>query len=179
MFLRPRLSSPAHVTLPLGGIIFISGLLIGGLLVRAISPPNAGPRAGERFEPRPAAGNESRLSTDVLRVIDGDTFEARVHVWPGIDITTKVRLRGIDAPEMKANCRDEALRADASRMALQTMLSQGGVTVARVSPDKYGGRVVADAATRATADVSSAMLEAGHARRYNGGRRESWCNRSD
>jgi len=28
---------------------------------------------------------------EVLRVIDGDTFEARVHLWPGLDITTKIR----------------------------------------------------------------------------------------
>ena len=35
---------------------------------------------------------------DVMRVIDGDTFDARVRAWPGIEIATKVRLRDIDAP---------------------------------------------------------------------------------
>jgi endonuclease YncB( thermonuclease family) len=35
---------------------------------------------------------------EVLRVLDGDTFEARVRLWPGLDVTTKVRLRGVDAP---------------------------------------------------------------------------------
>ena len=39
---------------------------------------------------------------EVLRVIDGDTFEARVRIWPGMDVTTKVRLRGIDAAELHA-----------------------------------------------------------------------------
>jgi endonuclease YncB( thermonuclease family) len=39
-----------------------------------------------------------RIVTDVLRVIDGDTFEARIRIWPGHDVTTKVRLRDIDAP---------------------------------------------------------------------------------
>jgi endonuclease YncB( thermonuclease family) len=38
---------------------------------------------------------------EVLEVLDGDTFDARVHVWPGLDITIRVRLRGIDAPEPK------------------------------------------------------------------------------
>jgi hypothetical protein len=44
-----------------------------------------------------------------------------------------------------------------------------------VSLDKYGGRVLADAATRATADVSAALLRAGLVRDYGGGRREGWC----
>ena len=30
---------------------------------------------------------------NVLYVIDGDTFEARVRIWPGTEVTTKVRLR--------------------------------------------------------------------------------------
>ena len=46
------------------------------------------------------AGNpDVRHPVDVVRTIDGDTFEARVHLWPGLDMTTRVRLRGIDAPE--------------------------------------------------------------------------------
>lgn len=154
-------------------MIFIAGFAAGMISARGLPE-----RPTRQFDQMPAAapaGADSRLAADVLRVIDGDTFEARVHVWPGIDITTKVRLRGIDAPEMKANCRDEAVRADAAKIALQTMLSQGGVTISRVGLDKYGGRVVADAATRSTTDVSSNLLDAGHARRYNGGRRESWC----
>ena len=44
---------------------------------------------------------------EALRVLDGDTFEARVRVWPGFDVTTRVRLRGIDAPEMRARCRED------------------------------------------------------------------------
>ena len=47
---------------------------------------------------------------EILRVIDGDTFEARVRVWPGLDITTKVRLRGIDAPELRAHCEGERVK---------------------------------------------------------------------
>jgi endonuclease YncB( thermonuclease family) len=110
-----------------------------------------------------------------LRVIDGDTFEARVHLWPGLYATTRVRLRGIDAPEMKARCAEERIKAEAARDELRTILDQGEVAIARVSFDKYGGRVVADASTRSTPDVSSALLKADLVRAYNGGRREDWC----
>jgi endonuclease YncB( thermonuclease family) len=111
----------------------------------------------------------------VLRVIDGDTFEARVRAWPGIDITTRVRLRGIDAPELGgARCADERTKAEAARDALKTMLAEGDVVVMRVGIEKYG-RALADAATRATPDVSAAMLANGLARPYAGSRRQGWC----
>lgn len=112
---------------------------------------------------------------EVLRVIDGDTFEARVRVWPGLDVDTHVRLRGIDAAELHARCADELAKAQAARAALQILLDQGGVTVARVGVDKYGGRVDAVVATRGTGDVSAAMLQGGWARAYNGHKRGSWC----
>ena len=112
---------------------------------------------------------------EVLRVLDGDTFEARVHVWPGMQITTRVRLRGIDAPELRARCDDEREKALAAREALARLLAQGAVGIARVGQDKYGGRVDADVSTARTPDVSAAMLQGGFARPYSGGRRESWC----
>ncbi len=31
-----------------------------------------------------------RHPADVVRTIDGDTFEATVHPWPGLDMTTRV-----------------------------------------------------------------------------------------
>ena len=114
-------------------------------------------------------------SAEVVRVIDGDTFEARVHLWPGLDITTRVRLRGIDAPEFKARCTEERVKAEAARDALRAILDQGEVGISRVMLDKYGGRVVADASTRATPNVSSALLSVGAARRYSGGHRDGWC----
>jgi endonuclease YncB( thermonuclease family) len=120
----------------------------------------------------PIAG---RYPAEVLRVIDGDTFEARVHVWPGIAITTKVRLRGIDAPEMRARCEHERIKAEAARDALRAMLVAGAVAISSVSLDKYGGRVDADASTPRTPNISQAMLAAGKARPYARRRRKSWC----
>jgi endonuclease YncB( thermonuclease family) len=116
-----------------------------------------------------------RHSVDIVRVIDGDTFEARVHLWPGLDMTTRVRLRGIDAPEMKSACADELRMAQAATEALNLLLADGDVAIFNIGPDKYNGRVVADAATPRTPSVSSALLAAGHARAYQGGKRSGWC----
>jgi endonuclease YncB( thermonuclease family) len=112
---------------------------------------------------------------EVLRVNDGDTFEARVHVWPGMQVTTKVRLRGIDAAEFRARCAEEYRLAGAARDALARLLAEGGVTIGRIDFDKYGGRVVANASTRNTPDISDALLKMGLVRAYDGGRRDGWC----
>ena len=182
MFLTPRLSATRQGgTLVLAGLIFALGFAAGSGLLSLRSAPaiESGPArpAGEA-----ARGNPLRAVTgaghpaEVLKVNDGDTFEARVLVWPGMQITTKVRLRGIDMPELKARCAEEYRRADAAHEALRALLATGGVTVRNVGIDKYGGRVLADVATSNTADVSAVMLQSGHARPYEGGRRESWCD---
>jgi endonuclease YncB( thermonuclease family) len=122
-----------------------------------------------------APGTPLAYPAEVLRIIDGDTFEARVHVWPGLDVTTKIRLRNIDAPELHARCPDELAKAQAARTALETMLGAGAVTISRVGIDKYGGRVDALVAAHDTPDISMALLNGGFARSYDGGRRGSWC----
>jgi hypothetical protein len=54
----------------------------------AISTANPAPRHGQPMQlARPV---------EVLRVLDGDTFEARVHLWPGLTATTRVRLRKLE-----------------------------------------------------------------------------------
>ena len=180
MFHKARLLSvPRHgASLVLAAVTFVLGLGIGSTLgpvtANRISEPLAAPAA----PPVPASATPAVRSghpTEVLRVLDGDTFEARVHLWPGLDVTTKVRLRGIDAPEFKARCVEERTKAEAARDALQAILDQGEVGIMRVALDKYGGRVIADSSTRTTPDVSSALLNAGMARRYAGARRETWC----
>jgi micrococcal nuclease len=110
-----------------------------------------------------------------VRVIDGDTFEARVRIWPGMDVTTRVRLRGIDAPEPHPRYEDERVKALAVRDALTRSLAGGSVGISRVGQNKYGGRVDADVSAARTPNVSEALFDSGYARRYDGGRRESWC----
>jgi endonuclease YncB( thermonuclease family) len=158
----------------LAGTIFAAGMLAGALVAPVAASRGDGVRPPE---PRPAETLSPRLGhpAEVLRVVDGDTFDAKVHLWPGLDITTRVRLRGIDAPEMKARCGDERAQAEAALNALRAILDQGEVGITRVTFDKYGGRVLAEAFTRATPDVSAALLDAGAVRRYSGGKRDGWC----
>ncbi|MBI1202301.1 MAG: nuclease [Rhodopseudomonas sp.] len=159
---------------------------LAGVPVLAAASFAAGVMAGATIAPveatrvveRPAPSVDRLRSghpADVVRVIDGDTFEARVRIWPGMEMTTRVRLRGIDAPELHARCDDERIKAEAARDGLAQLLDEGSVGISNIGQDKYGGRVDADVSTMRTADVGAAMLERGLARRYRGGRRRSWC----
>ena len=93
--------SPWRGRTAFGAAMFAAGLGAGVLLgqgivtpkVKADTPPLA--PAGEPARPaspsrEAARGVPENHPADVLRVLDGDTFEARVRVWPGIEITTKV-----------------------------------------------------------------------------------------
>jgi micrococcal nuclease len=162
-------------------VIFGLGLGVGAIIRPPSTPDPAAAaladRGGQGASRRSAAAFNSQVAypAEVLRVIDGDTFEARVRVWRGFEVDTKVRLRAIDAPELHARCAREYLKAEAARAALQNILSAGGVTVSQIGPDKYRGRIDALVATRNTADVSAELLKGGWARSYDGGRRGSWC----
>jgi endonuclease YncB( thermonuclease family) len=134
-------------------------------------------RRSQEFETiwRQAGDLNRHHPVEVIRTIDGDTFEARVHLASGQEVTTRVRLRGIDAPELKAACPQELQMAEAATGALRDVLGQGEVAIYNIGPDKYDGRVVADVATGRTGNVSAALISAGHVRGYNGGHRNGWC----
>ena len=136
---------------PRGGALLLAmATFAAGLTAGALIAPVSASRGGDQVaaiephQPPPAAVLRSGHPAEVVRVIDGDTFEARVRVWPGMDITTRVRLRGIDAPELHARCDNERVKALTARDALARLLAEGSVGISRVGQDKYGGRVDAD-----------------------------------
>lgn len=131
---------------------------------------------GSAARPVPPVATDlpASVSARVLKVIDGDTFDARVELKPGFRITTRVRLRGVDAPELHAACEEERVGAEAAQRALRAILTEGEVTIRDLGEDKYG-RLLGIVATRATPNVSEALIAKGVARRYDGGHRAGWC----
>lgn len=102
--------------------VFVLGIVFGSLLPlkpahwpeavaargAGASAPHVAPDGGQDGMVWARSGNrDARHPVEVVRVIDGDTLEARVHLWPGLEMMTRVRLRGIDAPELKAHCPEE------------------------------------------------------------------------
>lgn len=163
--------------------MFVVGVVLAVVLVFRqgmgwLVPHSDGDRARDAEIVLQQAGHpDVREPVDVIRTVDGDTFLARVRQRDRRDLVVRVRLRGIDAPELKASCQEELDKAEAAARALRDLLGQGGVTITNLGPDKYG-RILADVATRRTANVSAALLAGGFARSYNGGHRDGWCARS-
>ena len=108
----------------------------------------------------------------LLRVIDGDTIEVRARIWLGLDLTTRVRLWGIDAPELVGACRRERAMARAAKLLLERSLSPT-LMLNDIRHDKYGGRVVARVGTATVEDVGGVLTAAGLAIPY--GSTAGWC----
>lgn len=115
------------------------------------------------------------VAVTVLRVIDGDTFVAAAHVWPGETVEVSVRIRGIDAPEMRSRCPAERLAAERSRTALAGLIGGVSVSISNIGRDKYYGRVLADVATEDGGAVAPRLLARDFARPYHGERRKPYC----
>jgi len=118
------------------------------------------------------------VPAEVLTVIDGDTLVVRARIWLGQDVETKIRLDGVDAPEMKGKCEFERRMAIAARDRVAQLATAGRVILRNIKYGKYAGRVVARVETPDGRDFSDALLSAGLVRAYDGRRRESWCEAS-
>ena len=51
----------------------------------------------------------------VTDVYDGDSLTAEIALWPGHYVQAKVRIRGIDAPEIRGKCEAERQQARLAR----------------------------------------------------------------
>jgi endonuclease YncB( thermonuclease family) len=148
------------------------GMAVAGLAGRAgpggaVQARSASPKAPVQADVPAPPGS---YAATVVRVIDGDTFVARVPIWPGQEVTVRVRIAGIDAPELHSRCAEERAAAAAAGAALRDLVGAGAVTLVDVRPDKYFGRV--DAEVRVGGRSAGAQLLAdGHAVAYDGGRR--------
>ena len=108
--------------------------------------------------------------------MDGDTIVVRARIWLGQNIDTQVRLDGVDAPEIKGKCERERRLAVRARDLILARSAGGMVILSEIHYGKYAGRVVARVRPPGGGDFSTALVEAGLGRAYEGGRRESWCS---
>jgi len=115
------------------------------------------------------------VEATVVKVIDGDTFVADALVWPGQTVRVNIRIRGIDAPEMKARCDAERVAAGRARDELSDLLAIGPVAISDIAGAKYYGRVLADVANAGGVQIAPVMIGRKLVRPYKGGKREGWC----
>lgn len=127
----------------------------------------------------------------VMAVHDGDTFTIAgewavvigrkiLHRIPGpVSIRVLASHGGIDTPEIgaKARCLAENAAAILARDNLRALIAANGgkVRLGLLRHDKYGGRLLANATTKA-GSLGDAQIAGGFAVAYSGaGPRTDWC----
>lgn len=120
--------------------------------------------------------SRAEYQAEVARVIDGDTVAVMVRVWPSVLIEARIRIIGIDTPELRGKCQAERERAKAAKEYVQAMLPVGArVTLRNVKADKYAGRHDAEIWTAKNQSIGELLIGEGLARRYDGEARQGWC----
>jgi micrococcal nuclease len=114
---------------------------------------------------------------ELLRVVDGDTIDVRADL--GFDVSLKLRLRfkGINTPESRTRNKAEKVLGLAAKEFLKTTLEGAGL----IEFESFGkgkfGRVLAVPYVTVYGeriDVCQLLVTKGHARIYDGGKREPW-----
>ena len=112
------------------------------------------------------------VAAEILRVIDGDTILVAARPWPQQTVEVYVRIRGIDAPELKSKCHSVRQAGGDARQALEA-LTQASATIhlVNITGDKYFGRIVADVVLPDGRNAGSDLLLTGLVEPYDGGRK--------
>jgi endonuclease YncB( thermonuclease family) len=127
---------------------------------------------------------EARLDNSVAPFMPSFTRGKVVDVYDGDTITVaayqgkraygfKVRLRGIDTPELRTRRAVEKAAATRARDYLRELALNCVVSVSRIENDKYGGRYLADVSLNGRS-LADTMLEHGLARPYAGKAKKPW-----
>ncbi len=162
-------------------LAFAAALILGaGLPSVPLREAGAAPgQSGQLASPKPAPLHRRSVPgpvpATVLRVIDGDTLVVRARIWIGQEIEIKVRLAGVDAPELRGKCERERVLARRARDLVAASIADGEVSLHGVQYGKFAGRVLARVETSAGVDLRTALLDAGLGRPYRGKRRQGWC----
>ncbi len=148
-------------------------LAVGTALLCLFCPLLLVPMLARAAPPQMLAGP---VPATVTAIADGDTIDVVARIWLGQTVATRVRIAGIDAPELRGGCQRERDLAEAARSFVVARLAAPGVELRDIRFGKYAGRVVARVVTADGEDLSAALLAAGLARAYDGGARRSWCD---
>ena len=111
----------------------------------------------------------------VISVYDADTFRVNIDDWPTIiGSNIPVRVRGVDAPEIRGKCEKEKEKAKQARNFTVSQLEKGRVIeLLNIQRGKYF-RLIADVYIDGKS-LSAELQKNNLVRIYHGGTRASWC----
>lgn len=74
----------------------------------------------------------------LIKVIDGDTFDAMVDLGFNVSLKVRVRLSGIDAPESRTRDKEEKRRGLKAKERLRGLLQEKPILIESKEWGKYG-----------------------------------------
>ena len=96
-------------------------------------------------------------------VVDGDTFDATVELTPTLRALRRIRLRGVDSPEIRTKDPEEKRRGQFARACLVQLVEKLPCRLVLHGRDHYG-RWVCDVSNDDYTDIAGMMVEMGAAR---------------
>lgn len=115
-------------------------------------------------------------AAEIIKVIDGDTVDVDIDLGLDVHRRERIRIMGVDAPEINA----AGPEGEAARDWLRKYLLPGDIVIIRTVKDrkeKYGRYLASIQAAPAAwqhempIDIATELINAGHARAYSGGAR--------
>jgi len=150
--------------------ICLTTMVLAPLLAAAAAP------AQEKAREASAKAIAGPVLARVVKVLDGDSFLVDALVWPGTSVSVSIRVRGVDAPELRSKCPHERWLARQSREGLAAQVAMQHVKLHNINGDKYYGRVLADVTLEDGSDLAQVLLANRMVRPYGGQRRKGWCS---
>ena len=122
----------------------------------------------------PFAYGDVKISK-VISVYDGDTIRVNIDSYPDIiGKNIRIRLKGIDTPEIKGKCQKEIDLAIMARDYLRNAINQSShIELKNIERGKYF-RIVGELYIDGE-NISKGLLKEKLAYIYHGGKKRSWC----
>ena len=113
---------------------------------------------------------------DVVRVIDGDTIDAKIDLGFDVSVKKRVRFMGINTPESRTRDLEEKKRGLAAKARVQELLDEATeIQLTSHGVGKFGrclGELnLCNSDGLTMVNLNNKLIEEGHAVEYHGGKR--------
>ena len=111
----------------------------------------------------------------VISIYDGDTLRVNIDSFPDIvGKNIRIRIKGIDAPEIKGKCQTEINLAIMARDYLRNVINQSSqIELRNIKRGKYF-RIVGELYIDGE-NISKDLVKKRLANPYQGGKKSNWC----
>ncbi len=123
----------------------------------------------------PQVQAQSTIPATVLKVVDGDTFDAELHPLPDTTRRVRVRVMDLDTPELRGQCAKEREMARAAKLrAAELLVGRLRLEVPEARAFDKFGRLLAKVRLEDGRYLAGVLIREGLGRPWTG-RREPWC----